>query len=125
MKRIAILAAGLALAAGPALAHHGTSQYDFTKEIPLTGQVREYSYGDPHIWLWLVVPGAGGKSQEWSLEGPPLAYGRGRGWAGDSLKVGQKVNVAMSPLRDGTPGGIILTVTDTNGKVLLERGRRF
>ena len=125
MKRIAPLAAGLAILAAPAFAHHGTGQYDFTKEIPLTGRVKLYEFGSPHIWLTLETPRPGGGVQAWSLEGPPPTYAIPRGWAADSLKTGQQVQVGMSPLRDGSNGGIIITVRDAAGKVLLERGRRY
>jgi len=127
MVRASILAALVltVAAAAPASAHHGTGQYDFTREIPLTGRVKAYEFGNPHIWLTLEVAGPGGRMQDWSLEGPPPAYAAPRGWAPDSLMAGQTVQVAMSPLRDGSMGGIIITVRDAGGKVLLERGRRY
>ncbi len=124
-RRTLILSALAAAVAAPALAHHGTAQYDFTKEVPLTGRVKVYQFGNPHIWLTLEAPGPNGKATAWSLEGPPPAYAIPRGWAADSLKAGQQVTVAMSPLRDGSAGGIILSVTDAGGRVLLERGRRY
>ena len=125
MRRTAIIALSLALMAAPAFAHHGTAQYDFTKEVPLTGKVKTYDFASPHIWLTLEVPRPGGGVDDWSLEGPPPAYAAPRGWAPTTLRAGQQVTVAMSPLRDGSMGGIIITVRDAGGKVLLERGRRY
>ena len=37
-------------------AHHGTSAYDMSTEISLTGTVKEWTFGNPHTWLWLTVP---------------------------------------------------------------------
>jgi hypothetical protein len=122
MRRLALAAA--LIAATPALAHHGTAQYDFTRDVTLTGTVKAYDFMSPHIWLTLEAPRAG-RAADWSLEGPPPAYAIPRGWKADSLKPGQTVTVVMSPLRDGSAGGIILTVAEPGGKVLLERGRRY
>jgi hypothetical protein len=125
MTRPALLALALAVLAAPALAHHGTGQYDFAKDVTLKGRVKAYDFMSPHIWLTLETDRPGGGAQAWSLEGPPPAYAIPRGWKADSLKPGQAVTVVMSPLRDGSPAGIILTVAEPGGKVLLERGRRY
>jgi hypothetical protein len=126
VRRGAWAAAALALAgAGPALAHHGTAQYDFSRDLTLTGRVKAYDYASPHIWLTLEAAGPDGASRDWSLEGPPPIYAARRGWARDSLQPGQPVQVTFSPLRGGSSAGIILTVRDRAGRVLLERGRRY
>ena len=44
-----------------------------------------------------------------------------RGWRPSSLKAGDKVTVVLNPLRDGTKGGRIVSVTTPDGKVLTER----
>jgi hypothetical protein len=125
MRRLlfALLSAGLL--ATPAAAHHGTGQYDFSRDVTLAGRVKAYSFGNPHIWLTLEADAAAGGAQEWSLEGPPPAYAAPRGWARGSLTTGQPVTVTFAPLRDGSRGGVILTVRDAAGRVLLERGRRY
>jgi hypothetical protein len=53
------LAALLLLAASvvPAAAHHGWSGYDSTKELTLTGTIKETGYEHPHGHMHLAVPG--------------------------------------------------------------------
>lgn len=118
--------AGLALgAATPAVAHHGTAMYDFSGDVILDGTVAAYSFESPHIWLTLKAPGAGGRVADWSLEGPPPIYAVNRGWAKDSLKPGQRVKVAVARRKDAPNAGLIISVAEPGGKVLLERGRRY
>jgi hypothetical protein len=109
----------------PAWAHHGTAMYDFGGDVILHGEVARYTFESPHIWLTLKAPGADGKMADWSLEGPPPLYAVDRGWARDSLKPGQKVTVAVAPRKDARNAGLIITIADPAGKVLLERGRRY
>lgn len=115
---------GLAVSA-PARAHHGTAMYDFSGDVILTGTVADYSFESPHIWLTLKAPGAGGRMADWSLEGPPPAYAVNRGWARDSLRPGQTVTVAVARRKDAPNAGLIISVAEPGGKVLLERGRRY
>jgi hypothetical protein len=109
----------------PAYAHHGTAQYDFGGDTVLEGVVSDYSFESPHIWLRLKAPGKDGKMAEWSLEGPPPFYGVDHGWARDSLRPGQRVTVAVAPHKRQAHAGLIITVAEPGGRVLLERGRRY
>jgi hypothetical protein len=45
----------------------------------------------------------------------------GNGWRRDSFKPGDEVTVSLEPLRNGKPGGSILTAILGNGKVLNTR----
>jgi len=40
------------------------------------------------------------------------------GWQFNSLKAGDKVDLAYYPLRTGKPGGMLKTITLPNGKML-------
>jgi hypothetical protein len=125
--RFAIIAAAAAVlaASAPASAHHGTAMYDFGGDVAVSGRVTAYSYAGPHIWLRLEAPGANGRMAEWSLEGPPPQYAGRRGWARDSLKPGQRISVTLAPHKGEANAGLILTVAEPGGRVLLERGRRY
>ena len=93
MRRLlfALLSAGLL--ATPAAAHHGTGQYDFSRDVTLAGRVKAYSFGNPHIWLTLEADAAAGGAQEWSLEGPPPAYAapQYRAPGGQTWRQGQRL----------------------------------
>ena len=50
----AALVAALSL---PAVAHHGWSEYDSSKDLKLTGTIAESGYEHPHGHIKLVTPG--------------------------------------------------------------------
>ena len=54
MRALALLAT---LAAAPAFAHHGWSEYDSTKTLQLTGRIVAYAYEHPHGQVRLETPG--------------------------------------------------------------------
>lgn len=104
------------------LAHHGTSTYDMNTEISLTGTVKEWTFGNPHTWLWLDVPGSS-RSEEWSIESAPPNYLTGQGWSAATLKAGERVTVLISPLKSEPKRGILLEVKRSSGETLMVRPR--
>jgi hypothetical protein len=104
-------------------AHHGTSQYDMTKEVSLTGTVKEWAFGNPHSWLWLNVSPAQGGIEEWSIESAPPNYLARQGWSAATLNADDKLTVLISPLKGETRRGILLEVKRSNGQTLIVRPR--
>ena len=102
-----ILAAALALApAGAALAHHSFAMFDFSKTLTLKGTVKELQWTNPHVLLWVeTTPAAGGAPEVWSAELTSPGNLTRNGWTKRTLKPGDKVEVDISPLRDGGHGG--------------------
>ena len=119
MRRLSILFAGLCLLAVTVIAvgHHGTSTYDMEKEIQLTGTVKEWTFSNPHSWLWLKAP------EEWSIESAPPSYLSPRGWSASTLKAGETLTVLVSPLKGEPRRGILLEVKRASGEVLIVRPR--
>ena len=112
-----LVAAALAIAAVPALAHHSNSAYQVDKIITLTGTVKEWRWMNPHTWLYLTVKGANGKEQEWAIEGrPPGILGRA-GWSARS-QARRQGHRAREPCEERRPDGIIARVTMADGTVL-------
>ena len=117
MRRVAILAAGLALVGAPALAHHSFAMFDQTKQMTLEGTVREFQWTNPHSFIELDVPN-GGRVQHWSIElNSPNNLTR-QGWRRTSLKAGERISVRIAPLRNGHPGGLFLDLKKADGRVL-------
>ena len=116
---LACLAAfALPLTTSPAEAHHSMAMFDQTKEVTLEGTVRVFQWTNPHCYIQVMVPDKDGKDVEWSLEmGAPM-YLYANGWRPKTLKPGDKISVTINPLRDGKPGGVILTATMADGKKL-------
>jgi hypothetical protein len=107
-----ILAAALAGAASPVVAHHSFAMYEPTKTLTLKGTVKSFQWTNPHVVVWVLVqPDDGGAVQEWSLETTSPGVLTRAGWTRQSLKAGDRVSVTFSPLRDGSRGGGLNSVT--------------
>ena len=112
-------AAGLLIGAGaiPASAHHSFAMFDSEREIELVGTVREFQWANPHTWVQLDVT-ANGRATTWSIEGrSPNVLAR-RGWNRLTLRPGDRVTLTVHPLKDGRPGGAIISVRFADGRVL-------
>jgi hypothetical protein len=120
-----ILAAALS-AAAPASAHHSFAMFEPTKTLTFKGTVKTFQWTNPHVVLWVLVqPDGGGAAQEWSLETTSPGVLTRAGWTRQSLKVGDRVSVVLSPLRDGSHGGSLNSVTllDTGQKLVPSFGK--
>lgn len=115
--RFAVIATVALLSASPAAAHHSAAQFDASKCITLSGTIRTFEWRFPHSWLWVVVPDKRGDTAIWGLEMPaPSQLVRiDPKWKKTALIKGQKVNVRLSPLRDGRPGGLMNSVDVVGG----------
>ena len=116
----AIILAAAAAASWPAFAHHSFAVYDRTRTLTLKGTVKNFQWTNPHSVVWVVVqPEGGGEPQEWSFETTsPGVLTRG-GWTRNSIKPGDRVSVEFNPLRDGSHGGGLNSVT------LLDTGQKL
>ena len=64
----AAVAAGLLLAAELAVAHHAFSaEFDVDSPISLNGTVTRVEWLNPHSWIYIDVPGAGGEMESWAI----------------------------------------------------------
>lgn len=105
----------LALAATqPALAHHSLAMFDQAKTETLTGTVYKFDWTNPHVWLWVSVPGVD-KPAIWGLEtgAPPQLRREGIRW--DSFHAGNQITVTLHPTRDGSTGGHLLSAAVPTG----------
>jgi hypothetical protein len=120
-----ILAAAVS-AAVPASAHHSFAMFEPTKTLTFKGTVKTFQWTNPHVILWVLVqPDGGGAAQEWSLETTSPGVLTRSGWTRQSLKAGDRVSVVLSPLRDGSHGGSLNSVTllDTGQKLVPSFGK--
>jgi len=109
--------AAVSLAAAPAFAHHSFAMFDSTKNTTLEGTIKEFQWTNPHSWVQIVVKDASGKDVEYSIEGgSPNGLAR-QGWKRTSLKPGDKAVLIMHPLKDGTAGGSLVSVSVNGVKV--------
>jgi hypothetical protein len=103
-----------------ASAHHSAAMFDAGKEITLTGTVKEFQWMSPHCWIQLLVSDEAHPDAapvEWGIEmDNPTGLSR-HGWKPGSLKSGDRVVVVAHPLRDGTSGAQVVSVSK-DGKLI-------
>src|SRR4051812_43962607 len=90
---MAAAAAGLAMQAGPAAAHHSFAVFfDQDKTVSLSGVVKDFQFSNPHGVVTFVVA-RGGKEETWKAETNAPVILRRLGWSPDILKPGDKVTL--------------------------------
>jgi hypothetical protein len=104
----------LLLSAPFAAAHHSFSMFDFQRDLTLVGTVKEFQWGNPHVFVDLLVPGESGASI-WSVEMTSPSHLVRNGWKPTTLKAGEQVSIVIHPLRDGRSGGTYVSATRANG----------
>jgi len=118
--RTAMAAAALATALAislPATAHHSTAMFDFSKTVELKGTIKDFAWTNPHTWTKVDVEG-GAAVVEYGLEGMSPNYLSRNGWNKRTLKAGDKVTLQVHPLKDGRPGGFMVSAKLPDGTVL-------
>jgi len=97
-------------------AHHSHAMFDMTVEAPITGTVTNFSYRNPHVYLYLDVKGADGAMTRWAVEMSNIENMRTRGIVASTFRTGDVVTVKLNPLKNGRPGGNYTSVTAADGK---------
>ena len=88
----------------PALSHHSHAMFDHTLELSVTGTVTDYSYRNPHVFLYVDVEEDSEMVHYWfEMSNIPIMIRRGIGHS--TFKSGDEVTVNFWPLKDGRPGG--------------------
>lgn len=113
-----VLIVTLSSLAASVSAHHSPAMFDMQKRTTLTGTVREFQWTNPHSYIQLVVTDKSGKEVEWSLEMAAPTYLYNNGWRPSTLKRGDTIVATVAPLIKGTPGGLVISVTTTDGRKL-------
>jgi hypothetical protein len=85
-----------------AFAHHPLSaKFDSAKETTLTGIVTAVDWRNPHTHVFMNVT-RGNTVENWAVELESPIILRQSGWAADSLKPGDQINVSGMLARNGT-----------------------
>jgi hypothetical protein len=114
-----LIAGALALAAAaPAVAHHSFAMFDLTKDVPMSGTIKEVQFTNPHVWFQVMAPDASGKEVEWSIEAGAPGMLLRTGWKPNTVKPGDKVSLVMHPAKSGKPTGSLVTMKVPDGRTL-------
>ena len=119
-SRFAVAGAAMVLLSVATLvAHHSNAaQFDSTKRVTLKGEVTKVEWTNPHVYIELDVPDEKGVVKHWSVElGSPSILMQA-GWKFSDVKVNDKITVVLNPLRSGEAGGLLVTATVRDGRVL-------
>lgn len=103
------LACGLALSAGPAVAHHSFAMFDLSKTTTIEGNVKEFRWTNPHVFIQMLVENDSGTEEEWSIEMTSPEHLARAGWRPGTLKPGDHLTLSIHPMRDGIAGGQYLS----------------
>jgi hypothetical protein len=107
ISRALILAFAAAACVVPAWAHHSHGNYQTSTYLTLKGTVKEIHWINPHSWIYVEVKDDKGEPTVWALEGASVTQLRRRGWAADSIKVGDSISARCHQLRDGSNGCLL------------------
>jgi len=115
LSAVALLAVGASL---PGIAHHSANMFDRSQTIDLVGEVVEFQWTSPHIWIQINVENEAGEIEEWSVEGgvPNRLYRAG--WRPNSFEQGDQVIIRGSPMRDGGKAALFIGARLDDGSTL-------
>jgi hypothetical protein len=121
MKIASAVLCGAVLAAtyaDSALAHHSFAMFDRAKTVALQGTLKSVQLVNPHCWFVLTAAGSDGVVKDWSVEGPSPNILLRQGWKPTDVKAGDRVTLTFNPLKDGSPGGVLVAVKLAGGREL-------
>ena len=104
-------------AAVPAMAHHSGAMFEPTKEVTLSGVVKEFQFTNPHSWLLVDVKDKNGKVTTWGFEAEGPSTLQRAGIRPSDFAAGTKLKITGRPMKDGSPAAIwVDAVRVTDGK---------
>ena len=117
-KKLFLMVAGLVAASAiNAFAHHSfAAVYDANKPMTVKGTVTKVEWMNPHIWFYVEVKGADGKTTTWALSGGAPGQLQRRGVTKSLLVIGSTVNVEGFRAKDGSNNGFGSRVTYPDGR---------
>jgi hypothetical protein len=108
-----------ALAASGALAHHSFAMFDKEHPVQLQGTVKTWEFTNPHSWLVMMVMKDGRPTQV-MVEGASVDTLIRQGFGPNTFAPGEKINLVISPLKNGGLGGAFVKAIKADGTVLTE-----
>lgn len=94
MRRMlsSFVASLLLLAAMPVRAHHAEPLYDMKNPSTLKGNVGKVEWGNPHVYLYLIVKNDRGEEEAWILELTSPNSLKRYGWTSTTVKPGDEIS---------------------------------
>ena len=117
MRQLAcVLALVVGLGLGAAVsAHHSAIQFDFGKNVEVTGVVKKFQAINPHMRLVLTVTDARG-TRDIEFEGHSTNNMYRGCYRDKMINIGDKITVIIAPLKDGSDGGYVTGAVTAKGE---------
>jgi hypothetical protein len=109
----------IATAASAASAHHSFQMFDKDHPVEFQGTVKSWEFTNPHSWLVMMVM-RNGRPTEIKVEGASVLTLVRQGFGLNTFAPGEKLDLVISPLKNGGPGGAFVKATKSDGTVLTE-----
>lgn len=109
-------AAGVFGALRGAAAHHSTAMYDMATPKTVKGTVKRFEWTNPHAFIYLEVPEAGGAPVEWEIELMSLNHLRSYGWVRTTVKPGDTISATGGAAKSGAPSMISALIELPDGR---------
>lgn len=113
----------VSLSAVPSTAHHAfASEFDNTQPLILEGEFVGMDWVNPHSWVHFEVTLPDGSRELWSGETGPINQLMRGGWARDTIKVGDRIQVNGAAAKNGSKRmwASQVRITARNGEALEE-----
>jgi hypothetical protein len=104
-------------------AHHSAAHYS-KQAMTTEGQVVEYRWRNPHVYVVWEVKGAAGEKTHWVGELSSVTTMIADGLTKDSLKPGDEIKVVACPsMKPGSTEAWVRSITKKDGKVIVDASR--
>jgi hypothetical protein len=101
-----------------AAGHHSGAEYDTSRQLQLTGVVKEFRWTNPHVRLEVTVDQGKDPAKNWRVEAGTVGMMSRAGWSRTSLRTGDKVTLVVYPGRSGDAAGALMKLILPDGRVL-------
>ena len=89
------------------LGHHSAAaKYDAAHPVTLTGTVSEFSWRNPHCFLYIDVDTGDYKGRRYVVEMSSAGVLANIGWTKTTLKPGDEIRITVLPARAGMAAGL-------------------
>jgi len=92
-----ILVWALLIVSTGVLAHHSVSNFDFEKEVAVSGKVTYFSFTNPHSFIDMEAVDAQGATSAWKVFATSKVVLQRYGWTPSSVKAGDTISVTGHP----------------------------
>jgi hypothetical protein len=91
--------------------------YDHARTLKLQGTVAQFEWSNPHGYIELATA-EGGDAKRYSLETTGIPMMQRLGWTSKTVRIGDKLTAVFSPMRNGTPAGLLMEVITADGRTI-------